>query len=562
MTVPPSRVMIRPTIGPGGVDVDVSCEVADVSINHGRADTTAQPDASTVTVAMPLGLAEGVEIGAPLYVITDIVPASYRFAGSVTDMSVSWEMRYDPDANETTVLPVARVMAAGPLADLGRRFMGDAPWPQESDGARAARILAGAAGRIQDWAYAGTAPDGWYDNWLGAVGVASITTDAAAGALRLTWLPGATDPSGFSWRYATPIRAGYTYTILAEVYVPTGQPPVQLTSPFLTAGGYAMAAERWQTVTHQFTATDNADRAIGIQPIYHPARPAGTYCLVRRFQVFESTAPVLGQIDPGTVTVLARDVDRQPALDLLQGVANDASGVAWETRAGSLCYADADHRRSIPVALELDACDVVLTPEWKRSRGGLINEVAIAYGPDQLVTTAISTVSQARYGRVAYSLQTQLAALADASAMASLLMTRNAFPVWILDAITLDLSVLDDVTRGKVLALEMHDLITITGFPAGGPLTSAALWVEGWTEELAYGRHVVVLAVSGYCRTTPPPRWNDAPPTMTWDKAGTFMFWDAACMGPSVSQGRWDDVSASQRWDQLPSADTWDTWPY
>jgi hypothetical protein len=106
----------------------------------------------------------------------------------------------------------------------------------------------------------------------------------------------------------------------------------------------------------------------------------------------------------------------------------------------------------------------------------------------------------------------------------------------------------------------MHALVTLTGLPAvGSAPTTAHLWLEGWNETLAWGEHELTLAVTGYCRTVPAPRWNDVDPAWVWDEAeGTWD--DASCMGPPLALGRWDDTPASTRWDLVPPATTWDTW--
>lgn len=380
MTVYGANVRITPVGEAQSIDVD--CDVADVSINHGRGDPGAQPEASTASITMPLGLADGVEIGAQVLIGTDVPPGgSVRFVGTVTDIATEWETRYDPTNGVVNVLPVARIMAAGPLADSGRRYVGDVPWSQETDGARVSRILTG-------------------------------------------------------------------------------------------IGAYVR------------------------------------------------------QVDPGTVQILARDVDRQPALSLMQDVATDAAGVVWEPRDGGLCYADADHRRNTPVSLTLDACDVVMSPRWSRSRSGLVNDIAVRYGVDpaggeQPAATASNAASIATYGRMAYSVATQLAALADANAMAQLLMVRNSQPAWLLDGIRVDLAILDATKTAAVLGMDIHSLLAITGFPAGGPSSSATLWLEGWTEDISLGQHVLSLFVSSYCRTAPPPTWDEVPPTWTWDTIDT-----------------------------------------
>jgi hypothetical protein len=271
--------------------------------------------------------------------------------------------------------------------------------------------------------------------------------------------------------------------------------------------------------------------------------------------------------DAGTVQILARDVDSQPALDVATGVAESAGGMLWQARAGDVRYADAEHRRGIAPSLVLDACDILVTPQWRRDLEGMVNEVSIGYGvtPDggeQPRYLASSPDSITRFGRYEYSIETELAALVDAQRMGELVLVRNASPVWILSALPVSLADLDATETAQVLGLEMHALIQITGFPAiGNAPTITSLWVEGWRERLAYGVHELELFVSGYCRTAPPPRWNDLSPATLWDTVGTLTWNDAACLGPMPPSGIWDAVPASTRWDYVDPALTWNTYP-
>lgn len=226
--------------------------------------------------------------------------------------------------------------------------------------------------------------------------------------------------------------------------------------------------------------------------------------------------------DPGTVQILPRDVDSQPALDVAHDAADSASGVLWQTRASEIRYADAMHRRGARVELQLDACDVLVTPTWKRTTEGLVNEVSIGYGatPEggeqpRYVDTRTDSVS--RYGRYGVSATTALAALADAQALGQMLLVRNAMPVWVMAALPVDVKTLDDARTAALLSLDLHSLINLTGMPAvGGTPSAASLWVEGWRETLRWGSHDIELVVSGYCRTAPAPRWDDVSPSWLW----------------------------------------------
>jgi hypothetical protein len=274
--------------------------------------------------------------------------------------------------------------------------------------------------------------------------------------------------------------------------------------------------------------------------------------------------------DPGTVQILPRDVDSQPALDLIHSVAESAGGVLWEGRTGWFSYGDALWRHSSVVALVLDACDLSVTPTWRRTLEGLVNDVSIGYGPtpeggEQPRYLASDETSVAAFGRYQYTAATELAAAADAQAMASLLLVRNSEPVWIMASLPIDVLDLDLDRTWALLTLDMTKLVQLEGLPyAGDAPTTAVLWVEGWQETITGDSHLIELAVSGYCRTAPPPQWDEVDAAMTWDTApGTWD--DATCWGPRPNQGRWADVPASLRWNYLaptyPAGITWDQWP-
>lgn len=410
--------------GQGSELIDLSCLVDSVTIHHGRDDTNSQPDAPSCTIDLSVDIGQeefpsGLDVGGIIRVTTDTpLISSTRFSGRVTDITQGWQEAGEDTPERSTV----QVIATGALSELGRRVVGSAPFPQELDGARVARIMA----------------------------AAGITLDASTS-------------------------------------------------------------------------------------------------------------------DPGQVQILPRDIDSQPALDVAQGCAVSAGGLVWVTRSGDIRYADANHRRGATASLELDACDILVTPQWSRTTDGLINDVSIGYGvaaegADQPRYVAERADSKESYGWYGYSTTTELAALADATALGQLLLTRNRVPVWVMSTLPVDVDGLDDARTASLLALEMNDLLALTGLPAAGNSpTSAYLWVEGWSENLAWGVHELTLVVSGYCRTSPAPRWNDSAPTTTWDDMGSLTWDDATCLGPTPNLGRWDDVPATTRWNDA-GLTTWDNY--
>jgi hypothetical protein len=358
---------------------DLSCIVETVDITHGRDDTDSQPIASSAKLSGILSpsspLPTTLDVGSLVVVTTTTATAAYqRFVGRVTDIALGWD-----DAGEDTPdHGVADIQCVGLLADLGRRVVGDTPFPQELDGARVSRVMT-LAGSPLDPAYS----------------------------------------------------------------------------------------------------------------------------------------------DPGTALIVARDIDSQPALNVAQDAAASASGVVWETRDGLIRYADAMHRKGIPTALTLDACDILVTPTWRRTTEGIVNEVSIGYGvaagAQQPRYVADNPTSRGKYGRYGISAETALATSDDAAALGQMLLTRNSSPVWVMANLPVDVKNLDDARYDTLLGLDVHALITLQGLPAVGTApTTASLWVEGWREALGWGTHEVELVVSGYCRTVPPPQWDSVDPAWLW----------------------------------------------
>lgn len=397
--------------------LDVSCQCETASIVHGRADPTGQPEASVATLAMIDPVPEGVDIGTPLTVVASLAGVDYpRFSGTVTDIGIEWE---SVDLSRPTI------RAAGPLSPMGRREIGDVPWPQELDGARVSRIVA----------------------------AANAPTDAL-------------------------------------------------------------------------------------------------------------------RTDPGTVAILARDVDKQAALGLGQKVADDAGGTLWESKDGFVLYADTEHRRAAPVAAALDPCFMPLTVTWLKDMEGLVNSIRIAYGPvpaegeNQPEYFASDPVSIAAYGTFDGSLSTSLAAVGDATQRANGVLLKQKSPAWVLSgvAIALELEQVGEEMTVDLLELEMHDLISVTGLPAGSPYTAANLWVEGWAEEIAPDSWLLSLVTSDYCRSAAELRWEDVPPEYQWDTFPDVAWDETSCIQPPLPAGSWDDIPATLRWDQIDAAVEWDNW--
>jgi hypothetical protein len=271
------------------------------------------------------------------------------------------------------------------------------------------------------------------------------------------------------------------------------------------------------------------------------------------------------------VETLARDADAQPALGVANDAATDGDGYLWEDVDGNVLYADGEHRRGITSSLEINACHMDAGAVWVRNLDGLVNDLRLRWGPEpQAEVAGTDDDAIATRGRYGASITTTIANEVDALARVQLTLVRQADPSWVLSGVTIHLGYLANMTASTaedaaltaaLLGLDKHDLITVTGLPAGSPYTTALLFVEGWAESIAWGAWSIGLVVSDYCRTSAVPHWDDVDPAWLWDTVDPDLLWDdTTCLPPPAPVGRWDDVPASTRWDAVPAVVTWDTW--
>lgn len=389
---------------------DVACAALDGAVSWGRDDTDTQPDAATARVTFddPNAVtAAAVTVGDRWQIVARVAGAELpRFTGTVVDVTV------DHAEQRTTVT------AADELAALGRRRIGDEPWPAELDGARIARILT----------------------------LADVDQDA-----RGAWA----DQAG--------------------------------------AGSWAE------------------------QP------PADTWLSARGVRV-----------DPGTVTILPRDVDAQPVAALLRDTAGDAGGLVYVDRAGRIIYRDADHRVDHGEQLPVDACLLVDEAVFARGLTGMVNSLRVGYGDstgEQQQVAVVDTDSIAAYGRFDVYRGTMLAYAADADTLARRYISFRRVPRWTAPALLVDTALLDELTpttRG-LLAATVSTELTLTGVGAPAPVPDPwPLIVEGGTDTITAGGLVVELRVSdrrqtirgvSWAEQPAGRRWVDVPPALTWFEA-------------------------------------------
>lgn len=189
----------------------------------------------------------------------------------------------------------------------------------------------------------------------------------------------------------------------------------------------------------------------------------------------------VGTVDAGTVGLLARDVDSQPALELASRYASEALGCLVDERSGAVSYADANRRDPLaPPVLELDASEVLALPVIAERVGTLINRMGIGYGAadPQAATYAEDLESIERFGLYDQFAGTELADAAGAELITSRVISLYASPRWQTEESVIPLHVLPPARAAELAALEPGALISLRGWPSPTP-DPFLVWIEG-----------------------------------------------------------------------------------
>lgn len=273
-------------------------------------------------------------------------------------------------------------------------------------------------------------------------------------------------------------------------------------------------------------------------------------------------------VQGGQMEVWSRDVDRKPARDLLDDLADDMAGRLFD-HAGTVYLQAFDARRELapwirwmdhgpetwtdmvgtwrdqqrlapnvnpPLVLPCDA--VAWQPTWALTSGNIVNQVTVVYGDPagdprpSLTLTDQDSID--RWGRVETTITTRLVDSGDATSQAGLALTRWASPQWSLTGITVYPHLLDPQTRADLYQVKPGQRVDLTGLPQPAPAAGYQGVVEGWTETV----NTITLHLSDVRHSYAVVTWEAVPPTVTWQAVPPSLVW-----GDAIDRDRFEEAA-------------------
>jgi hypothetical protein len=244
--------------------------------------------------------------------------------------------------------------------------------------------------------------------------------------------------------------------------------------------------------------------------------------------------------------VLARDVDRRTALDLITTYANLGMLYVFDFPSADSLWISQDLELAqhvsdvlaLPDPLDgvnvvLDACD--LFADWSAtwSMAGMVNRLSIGWGPkppdaEQPRTVFTDDASIATFATMDDSLSTDLVGLVDAQYLADARFAALAAPSPSFPDLRADLWLTVPRSSGAgVLYCNPTSLLGLTNLPPGIPINAAGLVVvNGYTETISPDSWAFTFAVYDPIHSATRKLWNLAPDTASWDAAPADIGWD------------------------------------
>jgi hypothetical protein len=252
---------------------------------------------------------------------------------------------------------------------------------------------------------------------------------------------------------------------------------------------------------------------------------------VRMTRIFNDAGATIDVVDtPGIYEFKAVTPPVTDAYTLAATYATQAFGYIYETPDYEVGFAN-ESRRFV------DARDngYFLIPKsyvlWggiasQKTLADITNSVSVTYRAG--LESADDLTSQATYGIVAATVNTELHDSADAQVQADRYVLLRAYPRTSLSSFTVqvDSSLITNVDRDKFLTMAMGEPIEIDNLPIPIKNTTYKGFVEGYTFSINRYQMSLTLSTSDFTYSVTPTRWQDVDPADIWSGVNPAIQWD------------------------------------
>jgi hypothetical protein len=252
---------------------------------------------------------------------------------------------------------------------------------------------------------------------------------------------------------------------------------------------------------------------------------------LRMTRIFNDAGATIDVVDtPAIYEFMAITPPVTDAYSLAATYATQAFGYIYETSEYEVGFANESHRF-------VDARDngYLTIPESYILWGGIASQKTLADITNAVSVTyragsesADDPTSQATYGIVAASVDTELHNATDAQVQADRYVVLRAYPRTSLSSFTVqvDSSVITDVNRDKFLAMAMGEPIQISNLPIPIKNTTYKGFVEGYSFSINRYQMSLTLTTSDFTYSVTPTRWQDVNPADIWSGVNPAIQWD------------------------------------
>lgn len=285
------------------------------------------------------------------------------------------------------------------------------------------------------------------------------------------------------------------------------------------------APRKWRTTT-KLTALDPVGELVNV-PVGDTPWPAES--AADRAARITALLPGSWVIDPAPMMLAPRDVDAQPALALLDELAQTASatGGVWfdPNTLTAHVMSDASRPRDTKPTVTVNACDLLPDAEWLEQVGDVVNDATVTYRDAATPSTVLEARSRLELlgdsaGRRHETITTTLTSAADASARAIAHTSRYGRPTPRLRSLTLtSKSATSRDAAERILKAIPTDLVRVLELPPPAPGEWLG-FVEGWA--------LTLLDPDTYAVTVnlSPSVWSGL--FLAWDQVGSPVRLDSA----------------------------------